>query len=442
MKRSFGRSGFTLIELLVVIAIIAVLIGLLLPAVQKVREAANRSTCSNNLKQLGLAAQNFHSTYGKLPPGYIGPKSNELTPPTMTFGHWACSFVGNLVFLLPYLEQENLYKLIKQDYPVFNLNQGAGPVTPPQTGNIFDVNQTTNWWFDGPTGGDYTVNGYPGNYTNPHLSDPNFSKGFQKVATAAIKTLRCPSDLTTDPLNKGNGAHPGIPNGQPIGSIIGTHVYNKAGTDVTAGLQYPIWFENWDSGDGSGRIESIMPIGQTNYVGCGGTGRGTHAQFNGLPTLPYGYRTFEGVYTDRSTWAIGQITDGSSNTLMYGETSGRFTTSSASECTDMVTYRGQANTRGCRNSIVHGWFGSGALSTGFGLGQGPDAGWAQFSSNHTGIVQFCFCDGSVRGLRVGATWQAPNFPTAGSLPSQDWLVLQQLAGVHDGMVVDPSVLSN
>src|SRR5579872_6603678 len=100
------RRGFTLIELLVVIAIIAVLIGLLLPAVQKVREAAARSQCQNNLKQISLAVQNCSDTnQGKMPPG-LGGYPTVATSPT---ARGNSSYGGLLFFLLPYVEQQNLY---------------------------------------------------------------------------------------------------------------------------------------------------------------------------------------------------------------------------------------------------------------------------------------------------------------------------------------------
>src|SRR5262249_33893273 len=108
MSPSVRRSGFTLIELLVVIAIIAVLIGLLLPAVQKIREAAARMACSNNLKQIALAAHNYHDAIGHLPPGYLGRAApyGAIARAEITRGPQ----VGTLCLLLPYLEGENIFK--------------------------------------------------------------------------------------------------------------------------------------------------------------------------------------------------------------------------------------------------------------------------------------------------------------------------------------------
>ncbi|OWK44493.1 DUF1559 domain-containing protein [Fimbriiglobus ruber] len=142
-------AGFTLIELLVVIAIIAILIGLLLPAVQKVREAAARSKCQNNLKQLSLAALNYESANNSLPPGF-----NSDT------------YVGVLVYLLPYIEQNALYNNVPT--ALFKL-----PATQPTTYAASTLPWASTW---------------PGNAGNTYFT----------VASVRVPTFECPSDNLYD----------------------------------------------------------------------------------------------------------------------------------------------------------------------------------------------------------------------------------------------------
>jgi len=188
--------GFTLIELLVVIAIIAVLIGLLLPAVQKVREAAARMKCQNNLKQIGLALHNYHSTFEKFPP--LSRQSNAGKPNEEK---------ANLFYyILPYLEQDNIYKL-----------------SPFQ------------------------------NVRNPSIDDPATAPN--AFGSKIIKTYLCPSDASNEPAATWT-------NGWVVGNYVANH-------DAFHNPNDGGWMSNWDSGQSSyqARLAATYTDGTTNTIG-------------------------------------------------------------------------------------------------------------------------------------------------------------------------------
>jgi prepilin-type N-terminal cleavage/methylation domain-containing protein/prepilin-type processing-associated H-X9-DG protein len=348
MSHHSHRSAFTLIELLVVIAIIAILIGLLLPAVQKVREAAARSTCQNHMKQIGLAAHNYESANKLFPPGILG--GNAMT------GFWGGQSTGAMFMILPYMEQENLYRQFTGTYNV-------------KTMQAFPAFNQPNWW----------------------NRNPDFSLSYTK-----IKTYTCPSDPTTTATGTTNGA---IIMMMPDPAAPG-------GISCTYG-----WFTNGNQYD----------VAKTNYAPIAGA-LGDNVSTSSTADGPgVNLQKYRGIFYNRSETTIVSITDGTSNTMAFGESLGRSTSIEPQD-------------------FVWGWMSGISINLKFGIagGGGTSANVPlSLSSRHSGIVNATFADGSVRSLRVGAAGTR-NPTTIGS----DWYVLQALGGAADGDVVNFGQLTN
>jgi prepilin-type N-terminal cleavage/methylation domain-containing protein/prepilin-type processing-associated H-X9-DG protein len=392
--RKLPARAFTLIELLVVIAIIAVLVGLLLPAVQKVREAANRMKCQNNLKQFGLACHMYHDGNGYFPPGGMASQSNPSIAGSQGWSIWGQDKGSWLVRTLPYMEQSNLYNKIPG-------------LTP-------DDNNDSMWEASGIS----WANPYNGIYPYPNIFPMKLPYG------------RCPSD---DYLPDDGHFVSYMASAGPQCSI------GPCGVDP-----YQVWCNGAEvvGSDGSTVPPQLFPPGDPNYPGYGpsenqgdsdnpGLCRGMFSRggnatnSSGGPTVP-SHRGF--------VCTISSVTDGLSNTIMLGEflpfqngdakqSGGGFgngqgwwrTGSGVATGTTIIPINYQTTTdiqpvnsktpgETCTDPLhnIYNW------NVSFG-----------FKSNHTGGANFVFGDGSVHFLTEGL----------------DMTTYQRLGCRNDGMVI-------
>ena len=313
------RPGFTLVELLVVIAIIGILVAMLLPAVQAAREAARRSHCVNNLRQIGLAAHNFENVHKRFPPGYLGERGHidvpgsGAEPNALADDLGSHQLVGVFAFLLPYFEE------------------GATEEVLSSTLDLGVDARDDNYWED------------PGAW---------YASQWQ------VGLLNCP----TNP------------------------------TDVPTGYWDQIVVESPNLRV-NGFPSSVAVQGTTHYLAVSGV----YGEI-GVPK----FDAFVGVFSARSRTRIGQILDGTSNTLLFGEGPGTIGTAIRNEFTREID-----------SGYLHAfnWAGAATAPVSNGLKASDnngtpneearyDAHWAFYGSLHPAdVVHFCFADGAVQPLQ-------------------------------------------
>ena len=332
MNLTHKRTGFTLVELLVVIAIIGILIAMLLPAVQAVREAARRTQCANNIRQIALATMNYESANMRLPPGLL---EEPLSSQSLEASDGEPQELSILVHLLPFIEANNIADLIEPSLSPDRLgNDGTG------VGLWVDFNEA---------GGRST----------------RFASQFQ------IPSFECPSDQldTSDSLLS-----------------ISTIERDGGPGDVQLGGDRLVATDIDEFGE---------RIGATNYVGVGGPVGDVVA--NGV------WANFEGIFGNRSKTTFGNISDGGSNTLLFGEVLSL-----------------ETRWLGTESAISYSWMGNAVLPMNYWSIQTNDQRKLHaFRSNHPGTVHFASADASVHSISENA----------------DLTTMQNLSGRSDGTVV-------
>jgi prepilin-type N-terminal cleavage/methylation domain-containing protein len=263
MKFTTRSTGFTLVELLVVIAIIGILIAMLLPAVQQVREAARRTTCMNNLRQIGIATHNYESAYMRLPTGYLKWNSPTLDSHCVTqpAPNNLNQYVGTLCEILPFMEQNSVRDMFVNADGVTKLE-----FDPKKTGQVF-------------------------------VNTPSRNAGFHRLSV-----FECPSDDDQQCTHV-------------LMSLV-TDYAHMPGAWFVSIVRYPV--------TGSGALDptGANRFGRTNYLPMNGQ-LGVGVPVSGTTWIG----GCEGVFNNRSMDKMSDFTDGTSNVMCYSEIASDYKTS-------------------------------------------------------------------------------------------------------------------